>query len=116
MRVLGVWDGHDAGAALFVDDDVLRLQVAVDHTAGVREARRLQDLQRKVDREYDIECAVFLDDRPSYHLLPQVYYFLGRAQEGMKTGGAAQWYGTFLHIKEKAGKDPLVTDARKRIK
>jgi serine/threonine protein kinase/tetratricopeptide (TPR) repeat protein len=60
--------------------------------------------------------AVFLDDRPSYHLLPQVYYFLGRAQEGMKTGGAAQWYETFLHIKENADKDPLVSDARKRIK
>ena len=59
--------------------------------------------------------AVFLDDRPTYHLLPQVYYYLGRVQEGLKSPGAAQWYRTFLTIKQKADKDPLALDAKKRL-
>jgi serine/threonine protein kinase/tetratricopeptide (TPR) repeat protein len=59
--------------------------------------------------------AVFLDDIPSYHVLPQVYYYLGRTAEGLKSAGAAEWYRTFLSIKQKADRDPLVTDARRRL-
>jgi eukaryotic-like serine/threonine-protein kinase len=59
--------------------------------------------------------AVFLDDVPSYHLLPAVYYYQGRAREGLNSPGAAESYKTFLSIKEKGSGDPLVADAQRRI-
>jgi tetratricopeptide (TPR) repeat protein/predicted Ser/Thr protein kinase len=59
--------------------------------------------------------SVFLDDVPSYHLLPAVYYYQGRAREGLNSPGAAESYRTFLSIKEKGAGDPLVADAQRRI-
>ncbi|MGB8475966.1 MAG: protein kinase [Candidatus Acidiferrum sp.] len=59
--------------------------------------------------------SVFLDDVPSYHLLPDVYYYQGRAREGLHSPGAADSYKTFLSIKGKGAGDPLVADAQRRI-
>jgi tetratricopeptide (TPR) repeat protein len=59
--------------------------------------------------------SVFLDDIPSYHLLPPVYFYQGRAREGLNSPGAAESYKTFLSIKEKGAGDPLVADAQRRI-
>jgi len=59
--------------------------------------------------------AVFLDDLPTLRYLPAVYYYMGRAQEGLKSPGAADSYRAFLAIKEKGGEDPLVADARRRL-
>ena len=60
--------------------------------------------------------AAFLDEVPTYRLLPPVYYYLGRAQEGLGSPAAAESYRTFLGFKEKgdAG-NPLVADARRRL-
>jgi tetratricopeptide (TPR) repeat protein/predicted Ser/Thr protein kinase len=59
--------------------------------------------------------SVFLDDEPSYHHFPAVLYYLGRAQEGLQSGGAADSYKAFLAIKIKGSDDPLVADAIKRL-
>jgi eukaryotic-like serine/threonine-protein kinase len=59
--------------------------------------------------------SVFLDDVPSYHVLPAVFYYQGRAREGLHSPGAAESYKTFLDIKAKDSQDPLVTDAKKRM-
>ena len=59
--------------------------------------------------------SVFLDDVPSYHVLPAVYYYQGRAREGLNSPGAAESYRTFLAIKEKGAGDPLVADAQRRL-
>jgi tetratricopeptide (TPR) repeat protein/predicted Ser/Thr protein kinase len=59
--------------------------------------------------------SVFLDDLPSYHLLPDVYYYQGRAGQGMNSTGGTDFYKTFLAIKEKGEGDALVADARKRL-
>jgi tetratricopeptide (TPR) repeat protein len=59
--------------------------------------------------------ALFLDEIPTYHLLPPVYYYLGRAQEGLKSPAAADSFRTFLSMKEKTDKDPIVLDAQRRI-
>ena len=59
--------------------------------------------------------AVFLDDLPTYHLLPPVYYYLGRAREALGSAEASESYQAFLAIKQKADADPLVSDARKRL-
>ncbi len=59
--------------------------------------------------------SVFLDDEPSYHHFPAVLYYLGRAQEGLQSAGAADSYKAFLAIKTKGSDDPLVADASKRL-
>jgi tetratricopeptide (TPR) repeat protein len=59
--------------------------------------------------------SVFLDDVPSYHFLPPVYYYQGRAREGLNSvAGASESYKTFLSIKEKGAGDPLIADAQRR--
>jgi hypothetical protein len=63
----------------------------------------------------DEATSIFLDDVPSYHYLPAVYYYQGRAREGLKSPGAVESYKTFLSIKEKGAGDPLVADAQKRV-
>jgi eukaryotic-like serine/threonine-protein kinase len=59
--------------------------------------------------------AVFLDDVPTFRYLPPVYYYLGRVQEGLKSPAAAESYKNFLSLKDKADRDPLVADARRRV-
>ena len=61
-------------------------------------------------------AAVFLDDVPSLRFLPPVYYYLGRAQEGLKSPRAVESFKTFLAMKERGdGSDPLVAEARRRL-
>ncbi|MEW6319978.1 MAG: protein kinase [Acidobacteriota bacterium] len=60
--------------------------------------------------------AVFLDDVPTYRLLPPVHYYLGVAQEGLKSPAAAESFTTFLAIKAKSdGTGTLVAEARKKL-
>jgi hypothetical protein len=59
--------------------------------------------------------SVFMNDLPSYRYFPQVYYYLGRAQEGLKSPAAKESYQAFLKIKEKSMGDPLVEDAKRRL-
>jgi hypothetical protein len=58
--------------------------------------------------------AVFLDDVPTLRLVPPVYYFLARAQEGLKSPAAAESYRTFLKM-QPDGSSELITDARHRL-
>ena len=58
--------------------------------------------------------AVFLDDVPTFRLLPPVYYYLARAQEGLKSPAALETYQTFLKM-QPGGAGELVADARRRI-
>jgi len=60
--------------------------------------------------------ALFLDEEPTYGYLPPVYYYQGRAREGMKTEGFAEWYRAYLNIRGKSTEDPLVPDARQRVR
>ena len=60
--------------------------------------------------------AVFLDDVPSYHYLPSVYFYLGRAQEGLGSPAAAVSYKRFLSLREKGSPpDANVIEARRRL-
>ena len=58
--------------------------------------------------------AVFLDDVPSFRFFPEVYYYLGRAQQGLHSPGAVDSFNTYLQIKKDADNDPLTADAKKR--
>jgi tetratricopeptide (TPR) repeat protein len=59
--------------------------------------------------------ALFIDEIPTYRYLPAVYYYRGRAKEGLKSPTAADDYKTFLAIEEKADRTQLVEDARNRL-
>ena len=59
--------------------------------------------------------SVFLDDIPSYHVLPAVYYYQARDHDGLHSSGAAESYRIFLSIKEKGAGDPMVADARRQV-
>ena len=59
--------------------------------------------------------ALFLDESPTYHLFPPVYYYLGRAQEGLKSPAAAESFKQFLAIEAKGAGDPMIADARRRL-
>src|SRR6516162_613179 len=58
---------------------------------------------------------LFNDDQPTYGYLPLVYYYQGRAREGLKSPGFADSYRAYLSIRGKAGEDPLLPDIRKRV-
>src|SRR5579859_2818919 len=59
--------------------------------------------------------AIFLDDVPTFRAFPLVYYYLARAQEGLKSPAAADSYKSFLSIKEKSDESGLIADARRRL-
>ena len=76
----------------------------------------------EADSEFDLcikrrgeALELFADDMPTYAYLPPVYYFQGRAREGLKSPGAADSYKTYLAIREKAGEDPLIAEIRRRL-
>ncbi|MBZ5630485.1 MAG: hypothetical protein LAO06_16630, partial [Acidobacteriia bacterium] len=58
--------------------------------------------------------AVFLDDVPTFRIVPPLYYYLGRVQEGLKSPTAADSYKTFVSLQEK-GAGPLLSDAQRRL-
>ena len=59
---------------------------------------------------------VFMDDVPTYGYYPAVLYYEGRVHEGMKSSGFAEFYQTYLGLREKAGEDPLIPEVRRRMK
>ncbi len=58
--------------------------------------------------------ALFLEESPSFRVFPPVYYYLGRAREGLKSPGAADAFKAFLAFQTGEG-GPLAADARKRL-
>jgi len=59
--------------------------------------------------------AAYLDDIPTFRLLPPVTYYLGRAQEGIKSPAAVESYKAYLAMKAKGDEGGLVKDAEKRV-
>ncbi len=73
------------------------------------------------DSEFDLclrrrgeALSLFLDPVPTYSYFPLVYYYQGRAREGLKTAGFAESYKKYLAIRGKAGEDPLLAEVRRR--
>jgi tetratricopeptide (TPR) repeat protein len=64
-------------------------------------------------RRGEAVCAL-VNDVPTGYLLPPVYYYSGRALEGLGSRDAAEAYKHFLAIKADRI-DPLSADARKRL-
>jgi len=76
----------------------------------------------EADSEFD-QCVkrrgeaieLFMDNVPTYAYFPAVYYYQGRAREGMKSAGFADFYKTYLSIRGQSPEDPLVPEIRRRI-
>jgi eukaryotic-like serine/threonine-protein kinase len=76
----------------------------------------------EADAEFD-ECAkrqgeaieLFDDNVPTFAYFPAVYYFQGRAREGMKSGSFADYYKKYLGVRGQSSDDPLVADVRRRL-
>jgi len=58
---------------------------------------------------------VLMNSVPSYGYFPPVYFYQGRAREGMNSSGFRDSYRTYLKIRENAGEDPLLPDIRRRL-
>jgi tetratricopeptide (TPR) repeat protein len=70
----------------------------------------------KCEKRKGEAMSVFLNDFPTYHYLDSLYYYMGRAQEGLGNATAKESYQKFLNIKAKADQgQALVEDARSRL-
>jgi predicted Zn-dependent protease/predicted Ser/Thr protein kinase len=60
-------------------------------------------------------ASVFQDDLPTWRYVPEIYYYLGRSQEGLKSPAAKESYKKFLTIKAQDEGDPMIAEARRRL-
>jgi tetratricopeptide (TPR) repeat protein len=58
---------------------------------------------------------LFDDNVPTYSYFPPVYYYQGRARQGMNSAGFADFYKNYLSIRGQSTEDPLVPDIRHRL-
>ena len=59
--------------------------------------------------------ALFLDEVPTAAYFPPLYYYRGRAEEGLGRSDAADSYQKFVSIQEKGDGGTMFQDARKRL-
>jgi len=70
----------------------------------------------KCEKRKGEAMSVYLNDLPTFRYLDTLYYYVGRAQEGLGSATAKESYQKFLDIKAKADDGyPLVSDARRRL-
>jgi tetratricopeptide (TPR) repeat protein len=76
----------------------------------------------EADTEFDVcmkrqgeAIELFMDNVPTYAYFPPVYYYQGRAREGMKSAEFADFYKKYLGIRGQSSDDPLVADIRHRL-
>jgi len=59
---------------------------------------------------------LFMDDMPTYTLLPMIYYYQGRVREGLGSPGFEESYKTYLDLRGKSTEDPLLAEIRRKVK
>jgi tetratricopeptide (TPR) repeat protein len=60
------------------------------------------------------EALSLFDEDPTYGYFPPVYYYQGRAREGLQTAGFTSSYREYLKIRGNSTQDPLLPEVRKR--
>jgi tetratricopeptide (TPR) repeat protein/predicted Ser/Thr protein kinase len=71
----------------------------------------------EANSEFDIcikrkgESIEFLDDGPTYSYLPPVFYYQGRALQGLRSHGFSDSLQTYVTIRGESKDDPLAADA-----
>ncbi|MFL6450001.1 MAG: protein kinase domain-containing protein [Bryobacteraceae bacterium] len=82
-------------------------------------AERYPDAENEFDvciKRRGEATAVYLNDEPTLRYIPPVYYYEGRAREGLQSATASEFYRTFVTMKLANPVDPLVLDAKRRLK
>jgi tetratricopeptide (TPR) repeat protein len=93
-----------------------RFGLGVTYVQAGYHAEALSELELCMKRRGEAS-AVFLDDVPSVRYLATLPYWLGRAQEGVGlVPAAAESYKSYVQNRAAAARDPLLTDARRRLK
>ena len=101
-------------ARRLADSWLARYGLGRAHLSRASYAEAHSELDRCYTRRGEA-TAIFFDDLPSYHYMPPLQYYLGRALEGLGSDGAIDEYRRFLAIRGGAEDDPLVIEARARI-
>jgi serine/threonine protein kinase/tetratricopeptide (TPR) repeat protein len=97
-RLQDTWIGHyDLGRAYLEANAFTQADTEFDRCLG----RRGEAL------------ALFLDEEPTYANLPSVYYYQGRARDGMKIAGAAESYKNYLAFRGQSREDPVLAEVRR---
>jgi len=117
-----VRDGNKVGAIRLLDStrkDVLdcwlvRYELGKAYLEDGKSFEAYDQFDKCRNRRGEV-TALFVDDIPTLRYLPPLYYYLGRAQEGLGSPQAADSYNTFLSIRAASEKDPLVEDTRERL-
>jgi tetratricopeptide (TPR) repeat protein len=91
-----------------------RFDLGVAYVEASRYAEAISELDACIKRRGEA-TALFFDDVPTYRYAAVLPYWRGRAQQGLKMGGAAASFERFLRIRAGAATDPLVIDARSRL-
>ncbi len=59
---------------------------------------------------------ILFNSVPTYSYLAPVYYYQGRAREGMNSPNFRDSYQTYLNLRDKAHEDPLLSEIHARLK
>ena len=58
--------------------------------------------------------SLLLDEEPTYAYMVPVYYYQGRAREGLQTAGFAESYRAYLTLRSQSKEDRLLSEVRRR--
>ena len=101
-------------AQKFVDTWLGRFGRARAALAAGAFANADRDFDACLSRRGEI-TAVFLDEIPTYRLLPTLYYYIGVTQAGQNRPAWRDTLKTFVSMKAKGDEQGLVADARRRL-
>jgi serine/threonine protein kinase/tetratricopeptide (TPR) repeat protein len=113
---------HDAKQAIqlltdaqnLVDIWIVHLDLGRAYLEAGAVAEADGEFDRCIKRRGEV-LELFSDDMPTYSYLPPVYYFQGRARDGLKSSGAVDSYKAYLDIRGAAGEDPLLPEVRRLV-
>jgi tetratricopeptide (TPR) repeat protein len=103
---------HYAAARKIADTWAGRLDLGKAYLEAGAFAEADAELEACIKRRGEA-TALFLEEFPSFHRFPPVYYYLGRVREGLKSPAAVEAFKSFLAFKTGPG-DALVLEARRR--
>jgi len=67
------------------------------------------EFDRCIKRRGEV-LSLFLDEQPTYGLMPPVYYYQGRVRQALKSDGFAQSYREYLAIRGSSSEDRLLAE------
>lgn len=105
---------HFTDANSLLDTWIGRFDLGRTYVDAGAFAEATSEFDRCISRRGET-LALFLDEVPTSAYFPPVYYYLGRAQEGLNSPAAADSYRKFLSIQDKGDGSVLLQDARKHL-